>query len=107
MTEETLLPCPFCGAGETQIREQSMWGGRSKVVVSVSVIHWCEKEEGQPSRAIERIGRDRESAIRAWNQRATTRLTLSPKLPMTLKDGTVLEEGKWPFPTGLKPKEGT
>ncbi len=71
MTEE-LKPCPFCGAGETQIREaKGTWNGRGySEPVSVSVWHWCQPIPGQPSRGIERIGRDRESAIRAWNTRA-------------------------------------
>lgn len=71
MTEE-LKPCPFCGAGETQIREaRGTWMGTSSgQPVSVSVFHWCPTIPGQPSRAIERIGRDRESAIKAWNTRA-------------------------------------
>lgn len=31
----------------------------------------CDPVEGQPSRQIERIGRDAESAIAAWNRRAS------------------------------------
>jgi hypothetical protein len=66
-----LLPCPFCGAGETQIEENGrIWAGtKYSDPISVSVRHWCEPVEGQPSRMIERIGRDRESAIAAWNRR--------------------------------------
>jgi hypothetical protein len=69
-----LLPCPFCGAGDTQLREVKHWTGMSSVVLSVSVYHWCEPVEGQPGRVIERIGRDEESAIAAWNRR----VALSP-----------------------------
>ena len=64
-----LLPCPFCGAGTTQFREQKHWTGMASVVLSVSVYHWCEPVEGQPSRVIERIGKDKESATAAWNRR--------------------------------------
>lgn len=69
---ERLLPCPFCGAGETEITENGKtWTGmKYSAPVSVSVRHWCERIEGQPSRMIERIGRDTESAIAAWNMRS-------------------------------------
>lgn len=68
-----LLPCPFCGAGTTLFKENGrMWTGQRKSdPVSVSVHHWCEPVAGQPSRMIERIGRDEASAIAAWNTRAT------------------------------------
>lgn len=71
MSEE-LKPCPFCGAGSSQIVENGkIWTGmKYSEPSSVSVRHWCEKIEGQPSRMLERIGKDRESAIAAWNMRA-------------------------------------
>ena len=67
-----LKPCPFCGAGTTEIKENGrMWLGQQfSAPVSVSVRHWCEPVASQPSRLIERVGRDHESAIAAWNQRA-------------------------------------
>ncbi len=66
-----LLPCPFCGAGDTQIEGKGMWTGQGySEPISVSVRHWCTEVPGQPSRMIERIGRDRASAIEAWNRRA-------------------------------------
>lgn len=70
-TQEELLPCPFCGAGETSIRENGkVWTGmKYSEPSSVSVLHHCEKIEGQPSRSIERVGRDLTSAIAAWNRR--------------------------------------
>lgn len=69
-----LEPCPWCAAGDTQIVENGrMWTGmRSSEPTSVSVRHWCAKVEGQPSRMIERVGRDRAGAIEAWNRRAAT-----------------------------------
>jgi hypothetical protein len=68
-----LLPCPFCGAGATHIKEGGkVWSGMAYgAPCSVSVIHWCPDIDGQPSRRIERIGRDEESAIAAWNRRTT------------------------------------
>lgn len=67
-----LAPCPFCGAGATSIRENGkVWlGTRYSEPSSVSVLHHCETVEGQPLRAIERVGRDRASALAAWNRRA-------------------------------------
>ena len=77
---EALLPCPFCGAGETQFRENDrMWTGmKQSDPVSVSVLHWCEKVTGQPSRAIERVGKDEASAIEAWNRRALSTIPAEP-----------------------------
>ena len=67
-----LLPCPFCGAGQTLLKDNGrMWAGmKLSDPVKVSVQHWCEDDPGQPNRMIERIGRDRKSAILAWNKRA-------------------------------------
>ena len=71
---DELKPCPFCGGIGTQLRENGkVWMGmRYSEPASVSVMHWCDAVAGQPSRAIERVGRDRASAIAAWNQRAPT-----------------------------------
>lgn len=74
MSEE-LKPCPFCKGGETRIDETHLHRGvtmnqRPNPVVSAEVKHWCEPEEGQPHRRmITMTGRDRESAIKAWNTR--------------------------------------
>lgn len=67
-----LLPCPFCAKGTTQILpEKGVWTGKGySEPISVSVNHWCEPVPGQPSRMIERVGRDEKSAIEAWNMRA-------------------------------------
>lgn len=71
MTDSELLPCPFCGAGTTEICDNGRpWlGAKWGEPVSVSVRHWCEPIEGQPSRMIERVGRDRAAAVAAWNMR--------------------------------------
>ena len=78
MTEPTeLLPCPFCGAGESQIHvNKGTWNGRGYgEPVSVEVRHWCADVPGQPSRMISRAGRDEASAITAWNTRTTPQPT--------------------------------
>ncbi|MBK7366230.1 MAG: Lar family restriction alleviation protein [Nitrosomonas sp.] len=70
---EELLPCPFCGAGETHIVENGKrWLGMEwSEPISVSVRHWCTESPGptKPNRMIERIGRDRQRAIEQWNMR--------------------------------------
>lgn len=73
---ELLKPCPFCGAGETQIRENGrVWlGTRYGTPSSVSVWHWCAPVDGQPNRGIERVGRDHASAVDAWNLRAAAQI---------------------------------
>ena len=81
-----LLPCPFCGAGTTRVvmNGQTWTGTKYSDPISVSVVHHCDPIEGQPSRQIERIGRDAESAIAAWNRRA------SPASVPAVTDGMAL-----------------
>lgn len=64
MSEEKLLPCPFCGDGETRIDEQSFWTGMRSQVISVSVRHWCPKNPLQSY--IEIKAKTREDAIKMW-----------------------------------------
>ena len=69
-----LLPCPFCGAGETVVhRNHGTWRGMKGwgEDVSVEVRHWCPPVEGQPQRGgITFVGRDLASAVALWNRRA-------------------------------------
>lgn len=76
----SLLGCPFCGGGETQIHvNKGTWNGRCHgEPVSVEVRHWCESEQGQPSRMISRAGRDEASAIAAWNRRTPQPVVREP-----------------------------
>lgn len=82
-----LLPCPFCGAGNTEIRENGkVWSGMGYTrPTSTSVFHHCTPTAGQPSRAIERVGRDRASAIAAWNQRAKLEARKPLPLPLSVE----------------------
>ena len=90
MTDRELLPCPFCGAGTTEIRQNGRpWlGTRYGDPSSVSVRHWCEPIDGQPSRMIERAGRDRAAAVAAWNMRtnAEERNDLIPALQIYMSE---------------------
>jgi hypothetical protein len=67
-----IKPCPFCGAGSTDIRPNNYWTGMRSVAVSVEVRHGCDTPKGQPHRDSIVIVRKTESeAIAAWNTRAT------------------------------------
>jgi len=67
---EELKPCPFCGAGTSQIRENTYWTGMRNIVQSVSVMHWCVRPQGHQQNIITIYGKTREEAIEAWNKGA-------------------------------------
>lgn len=75
MTDEELKPCPWCGENTAEIYEKHNTAiyyrsGMKAEIISVEVQHWCPPTHGQPSpRMIARVGRDRVSAIAAWNRR--------------------------------------
>jgi len=68
-----LLPCPFCGAGETRVREIRAPGvhmsGRQPALISVEIQHDCDRVPGQVRGGVVLAGRDHESAAAAWNRR--------------------------------------
>lgn len=67
-----LLPCPFCGEAPGPIDERHLsptMKGRG-ALISASVWHHCPREPGTVHAFIEFRGRDRASAIAAWNSRA-------------------------------------
>ena len=94
---EQLNPCPFCGSGETLIVPgPSTWSGmKSSEPSTYSVRHWCDPIKGQPARMLERIGRDKQSAIEAWNTRAAiasmqgeaVEISKDSKLPFQIRIG--------------------
>lgn len=72
MSEEfrmNLLPCPMCGAGETQIdaRYHPPTMTRPGSLMYVNIIHWCEGEGLKTT--IKVVGRDHFDAQYKWNQR--------------------------------------
>jgi len=71
-----LKTCPFCGThGEfgfrfNRLNNMPNMGGKQSPIISVEITHWCTFIPGQISpRAIQRVGRDRQSAIDMWNMR--------------------------------------
>ncbi len=66
-----LLPCPFCGGGETEVQEETYWTGMRSAISSVSVRHWCPRAEGQLQNLFDVKAKTREGAIAKWNTRHT------------------------------------
>lgn len=90
----SLLPCPFCGAGTTEIRENGkVWTGMKwSAPISVSVLHWCQDTPG-PHRMIERIGKDEAQAVENWNMRYKMQKDRQTRPVETLD---------WDYPVGQK-----
>lgn len=65
-----LLPCPFCGDGETLVDESKHWTGMRSVVISASVKHWCLRRAGELQSFLEIKGKTMEDAVARWNKRA-------------------------------------
>jgi hypothetical protein len=68
---EGLLPCPFCGGGQTWIDKNylspTMKGQGS--LISATIRHQCAKTPGVVGASIQFRGREIEDAVRAWNER--------------------------------------
>ncbi len=69
--KEELKPCPFCGAGETQLIPANHWTGMQNVVLSVTVRHWCKRDDNWPQGHLDIKGNTEAEAIAAWNRRAS------------------------------------
>ena len=65
-------PCPFCGGSNTRVEESRHWTGQRYVALSATVVHWCNRPDGQPQSLLKLAGRDLEDAARTWNQRVCT-----------------------------------
>lgn len=72
ISADTLPPCPFCGAGTTQIRLDRFWTGKRHKRLSATVMHGCVREEGQPQSMIQIKGKTEADAVRLWTARADT-----------------------------------
>lgn len=71
MTEALLLPCPFCGAGETIVKPQKYWTGMRSEVISVEVRHWCPEHTGVRGSGVTMRAKTEAEAIEKWNRRVT------------------------------------
>lgn len=65
---ELVMPCPFCGAGETRFDEQKHWTGLRYVVIAVTLRHWCDSNDARkPTITITRKTED--ECLLVWERR--------------------------------------
>jgi hypothetical protein len=64
-----LLPCPFCGAGEFRIYDNTHWTGMRSVVVSVVLNHICIRSESGLQCDMGFKAKTKEDLIKIWNTR--------------------------------------
>lgn len=104
--QSELAPCPFCGAGTFEIHPNGqVWTGQKfSEPASVSVRHWCEAVNGQPARMIERVGRDEDSAIAAWNHRVVPPSSLALVNEMAEAYLTLIREMAQAYPLEVFPE---
>ena len=65
-----LLPCPFCGEGETKIDRATHWLGTRSEHLSTRIMHWCSRREGQPQSILQVAGKTDADAVALWNSRS-------------------------------------
>jgi hypothetical protein len=69
ITKDALLPCPFCGAGQTLIEPRSYWTGMRSEIISVEVRHWCYETAGVGGSGVTMRAKTEVEAIEKWNRR--------------------------------------
>jgi hypothetical protein len=63
-----LLPCPFCGAGETISEPDSKhWTGMRTDILSWHIRHWCDYPQYAPTLNVR--GRTETESVERWNRR--------------------------------------
>jgi hypothetical protein len=67
----SLLPCPFCSAGETMVKPNTHWTGMRSEIISVEVRHWCEETTGVRGSHITMRAKTEDEAVAKWNRRAS------------------------------------
>ena len=90
--ETELLPCPFCGGIQTDIRRETYWTGMRSQLLSVTVMHWCVRPSGDLQSTIQIKRKTEEGAIDAWNSRASS-LPMTPRTRTADGDRLALSEG--------------
>lgn len=71
LTSDSLLPCPFCGAGQTLIKPNTYWTGMKSEVISVEVRHWCDETTGIRGSNVTMRAKTQAEAVEKWNRRPT------------------------------------
>ncbi len=64
-TDDKLMPCPFCGAGETTFNNLTHGSGQ---VLTVRLIHHCGGDDWP---CVEFSAPTKAEAVTAWNRRPT------------------------------------
>ena len=67
---EGLNKCPFCGAGEFEISENTLPSMKGNLTISVVLRHWCNKGDGVLNSYFEIRAKDFFKARDAWNKRS-------------------------------------
>lgn len=68
----SLLPCPFCAAGETVSEADSKhWSGAQYQILSWHVRHWCFAKGDRFSSILTVRGKTQGEAETKWNTRTT------------------------------------
>lgn len=93
----SLLPCPFCGAGETLSEPDSkMWSGMEWRILSWRVRHWCsDKTHGS---MLQVRGKTQQEAEERWNRRSAPGARDEDDAPELTADDFKRPSAKWNAP---------